>query len=81
MRDELGCGCRANAEACIDTLRSTRPTQSRRGNGEDRGFAELLWRSSLKEDHQELKTREHQRMVEDAKRICRIVHENDKNKG
>ena len=35
----------------------------------------------LKGDHQELEMREHQRTVEDAKRICRIVHENDKNKG
>ena len=30
---------------------------------------------------QELETREHQKKVEDAKRICRIVHENDKSKG
>ena len=35
----------------------------------------------LKEDQQELETREHQRKAENAKRICRIVHENDKNKG
>ena len=34
----------------------------------------------LKEDQQELETREHQK-VEDAKRICRIVHESDKSKG
>ena len=34
----------------------------------------------LKEDQQELETREHQRKVEDAKNMCRIVHENDKNK-
>ena len=34
----------------------------------------------LKEDHQE-QTREHQKKVEDAKRICRMVHENDKSKG
>ena len=35
----------------------------------------------LKEDQQELETREHQMKVEDAKRIRRIVHENDKKKG
>ena len=35
----------------------------------------------LKEDQQELETREHQWKVEDAKRIRRIVHENIKNKG
>ena len=35
----------------------------------------------LKEDRQELETREQQRKVDDAKRICRIDHENDKNKG
>ena len=34
-----------------------------------------------KEDQQELETREHQRRVEDAKRICRMVHDNDKSKG
>ena len=34
----------------------------------------------LKEDHWELKTRERKRKVEDAKRIRRIVHENNKNK-
>ena len=32
----------------------------------------------LKKDQQELQTREHQKKVEDAKRICRIVHENAK---
>ena len=31
----------------------------------------------LKENQQGLNTREHQRKVEDAKRICTIVHEND----
>ena len=35
----------------------------------------------LKEDRQELETREHQMKVEDARRICRILHENEKNKG
>ena len=35
----------------------------------------------LKEDRQGLETREHQKKVEDATRICRIVHENDKSKG
>ena len=35
----------------------------------------------LKEDQQELETREHQRKVEDAKRIRRIAYETDKNKG
>ena len=35
----------------------------------------------MKGDQQELEMREHQRTVEDAKRMCRIVHENDKNKG
>ena len=35
----------------------------------------------LKEDQQELETREQKRKVEYAKRIRRIVHENDKNKG
>ena len=34
----------------------------------------------LKEDQQELETREKKRNVEDAKRIRRIVRENDKNK-
>ena len=34
----------------------------------------------LKEDQQGLETREQQRKVQDAKRICRIVHENDKSK-
>ena len=33
----------------------------------------------LKEDQQELKTRERKRKVEDAKRLRRIVHENNKN--
>ena len=32
----------------------------------------------LKEDRQELETREQQRNVEDAKRTCGVVHENDK---
>ena len=35
----------------------------------------------LKEDQQELETREHQRKVEGAKKIRRIVNENEKNKG
>ena len=35
----------------------------------------------LKEDRQEPETREHERKVEDAESIRRIVHENDKNKG
>ena len=35
----------------------------------------------LKEDQQELETREHQRKMEDAKMIRRIVLGNDKNKG
>ena len=34
----------------------------------------------LKEDQQELKTRERKWKVEDAQRIRRIVHENNKNK-
>ena len=34
----------------------------------------------LKLDQQELETQEHQKKVEDAKRICRICHENDKSK-
>ena len=34
----------------------------------------------LKEDQQELEAHERQRKVEDAKRICRIFRENDKNK-
>ena len=35
----------------------------------------------LKEDQQELETRERRRKVEDVKRTRRIAHENDKNKG
>ena len=57
----------------------TRTRQSRRGDGRDHGFAKLL--KQWKEDQQELETREHQRKVEGAKKIRRIVHENDKNKG
>ena len=83
MRDELECGCRANAEAHIDTLRSTRAntieTRERTGSWV-RQVAQAM-EEQLPEDQQELETREHQRKVEDAKRICRIVHENDKNKG
>ena len=35
----------------------------------------------LREDQQELRKREQERKVEDAKRMCRIVHENDKKQG
>ena len=64
MRDELGCGCRANALARIDTLGSTPQAME----------------EQLKEDQHELETHEQQSMVEDAKRICRIVHENNRNR-
>ena len=51
--------------AFIDTPRSAQMTHSRRENEQDHGFAKLL----------------KQRKVEDAKRICRIVHANAKSKG
>ena len=46
-RDELECGCEVNARAHIDTLGSTRTTQSRRENKQEHGCAKLLkqWRN------------------------------------
>ena len=66
-------------EACIDTLRSTRTTQSRRG--EQTGSWVRHVARAMEEQLNEEETCEHQRKVEDAKRIRRIAHENDKNKG
>ena len=61
-----------NADNTIETRERTGPWV--------RQVAQAM-EEQLKEDQQEPETREHQWMVEDAKRIRRIVHENDKNKG
>ena len=61
-----------NADNTIETRERTGPWV--------RQVAQTM-EEQLKEDQQELETREHQRKVEDAERIRRIVHENDKNKG
>ena len=74
MRDNLGCGCEVSAQARIDTLVSTRTTQSRKGNRQEHGCVKLP------EQWRKLKTREQKRKAEDAKRIRGIVHENNEKK-
>ena len=70
-------GCEVNAQARIDTLVSTRATQSMKRNRQEPGYAKLP-EEQLRENQQELETREKKRKVEDVQSIRRIVHENDR---
>ena len=59
---------------------STRPIEKGERTGSWVRQVAQAMEEQLKEDQQELETREHQKKVEDAKRICRIVHENEKSR-
>ena len=73
-RDKKECGCEVNAQARTDTLEKGEQTGTW-----VRQVARAMEEPSRK-DRQELKTREQKRKAEDAKRIRRIVHENNQNK-
>ena len=57
-------------------------TQVRTWNKQEHGCIKLpeQWKKIVREDKQELKTREQKKKAKDAKRIRGIVHENDKSK-
>ena len=47
-RDKLECGCKVNAQACIDTLVLVRTAQARNWNKQEHGYTKLpeQWRNS-----------------------------------
>ena len=81
MHDKLECGCKANVKASIDMLVLVQATRARRWNNQELGQVAQAMKEQLREDEQELKTREQKMMAKDAKSIRGIVTENDKNKG
>ena len=61
---------------------STPKTRSEGGSKRERGCeAARAMEEQLKQDKQELETREQRKRAEDANRICSIIHENAENKG
>ena len=79
-RDKLECGCKVNAWTRIDMLVLAQASKVEQTGTWVHQVARTM-EEQLREDQQELKTREQKKNAKDAEGIRGIVHGNDRNKG